>query len=212
MLSDHPLIEDAISEMEFLALTRPGLALQTRQSVANVVSSLREVPGAAGILANVDSSVRSNLITEIGFGVKPSNLIALLDLLDRANLSWITVRQWIEETQMKQESEQRVLFRQHLNKKHTSEILDFHHHQHLTVRYNTRTAQFNHHFIYLLFTVFDHDRASAVLRHWSTNLTTGMLIDLVKLADNWDQVKDFHADWGLSLLGITQPTKSKDRV
>lgn len=38
------------------------------------------------------------------------------------------------------------------------------------------------------------------------------IIDAItELADNWDQVNDYPARWGFSLLGVTTPVISKVR-
>lgn len=207
MLVDAPPIVDAIIELTEFALSRTYAQASTRQSIARRIETLHSVEGASEILANTDENIRASLISDIGYGIEPSNLIAVLDLLDRVGVPWDTFKTWTDAG-----DNEKIFHKEtsnHLNINYSSVILDFHHHQYVMSNYNIRSNKLKAPFIYLFFTAFGHDTAADILAHWNTNSTTAMLIDLIRLADNWDQFKNYPSDWALSVLGITVPAVAK---
>lgn len=213
MIWEQPPIEDAIVDIMNMVLSRQGPSVQTRMANVDKIRTLQNVPRAGEILARTPYLVRNSIISDIGYGVDPSNIVALLDLVERAGIPWDKVNDsWpgnssgLSEHSIWMADLFNNLIPEQFDEK-IEEISAFYHHQNSMTTFNLRTNRISDIFIRLFFTVYADDAAD-ILHRWSQNHDTGMLVDLINLADNWREYKDVPSAWAFSILGVTSPVRA----
>lgn len=207
--------EDAIGDLLDRVLARNGYKEQTRYSMMDKIHTLRKLEGAEEILSRTPDLVRYSIISDIGFGVDPSDIVAFLDLVERAGIPWESVEEsWPGDASgLTQHSIWMAdLFSKLIPEsvKTNGEILTFHGHQNEVRGFNLRTSRLAGIFIQLFFIVYEDD-AEEILRYWNQNDATAMLFDLVRLADNWRDFKHCAPAWTFTILGVTEPVGRRRR-
>lgn len=204
MLQDLPYIVDPIGDMQDLAMSMYRREFE-RHSVLKKIQTLSNIDGAKENLEYLSSTELRSIVKYIGFGVNPSNFIAVLDLLKRNNETWETMLSWLDIPErapaLKPFSDSFYSSTvEPLISDHLAEISNFHLHQDVR-RYHTKYISST--FMYLFFRQY-RDKAPLILRKWNQNTETTSLYDLVRLADNFTKLSYYPADWIFSIIGVTK--------